>query len=487
LNRLSTAQEISDASSNPAWKQVYTYDRYGNRSLAAGSSLPSDLTKASTNPAIRTSDNRIDSNDSRQGNVRYDDAGNLTVDVEGRSFGYNAENHQVSYNGGDPNNGGANYSYDGNGRRVKKVNASDTTVFVYDVMGHLIAEYSTAAQTSAGGTSYLTEDALGTPRIVTGANKNILARHDYLPFGEELYFDGSRPGARSSAQMYVGDNIRQKFTGKERDSETGLDYFGARYMSAIHGRWSSPDVINLTRSRLNNPSNTLNKYVYAANNPLKFVDKDGEDITIFYRPPRSGFNMDFGHTFLGVLNQATGKVGFLDFYPAGNLNGTRGPGAYNSGDMQDRAAQVDRSEFATLTIQTTPEQAQKVLDLIEFLKTGRITAPTYAVFSNNCTTIVEDVLQDLGLDFGDILPETLFGDALQHTKPNTLFAGKAGRRIISTGFEYGKPRDVGMDYIRFLFQLYLHQYNEKEKKEKPPKGCVTTAKVGGGTETTCDQ
>ncbi len=77
------------------------------------------------------------------------------------------------------------------------------------------------------------------------------------------------------------------FTGKERDAETGLDYFGARYMSGAQGRWGSPDPINLTETRLISPSSTLNKYVYGGNNPLKFVDPDGPDITLFYRPPAS--------------------------------------------------------------------------------------------------------------------------------------------------------------------------------------------------------
>ncbi len=69
-----------------------------------------------------------------------------------------------------------------------------------------------------------------------------------------------------------------------RDAETGLDYFGARYFSGAQGRWTSPDLINLTWDRLGNPSNTLNKYVYAANNPLKYMDPDGQDVTLFYRP-----------------------------------------------------------------------------------------------------------------------------------------------------------------------------------------------------------
>ena len=108
-----------------------------------------------------------------------------------------------------------------------------------------------------------------------------------------------------------------------------------------------PDRINLTSARLINPSNTLNKYAYAANNPLKYIDKDGEDITIFYRPP-SGAS-DFGHIMLGALNQDTGKVGFLDYYPAGKVNGLgQGPGAFNMGNMSERAAQNAEGRFANL-------------------------------------------------------------------------------------------------------------------------------------------
>jgi RHS repeat-associated protein len=90
----------------------------------------------------------------------------------------------------------------------------------------------------------------------------------------------------------------QKFTGKERDAESGLDYFGARYYGSALGRWTSPDPINLTNARIRNPANTLNKYVYGGNNPLKYVDLDGKDITIFYEPE------DYGHIFLAVVPAA---------------------------------------------------------------------------------------------------------------------------------------------------------------------------------------
>lgn len=73
----------------------------------------------------------------------------------------------------------------------------------------------------------------------SGALANI-KRHDYLFFGEELFAPTS---SRTAAEGYAsGDGIRQHFTSKERNVETGLDYFIYRYYSSIQGRFTSPDV-----------------------------------------------------------------------------------------------------------------------------------------------------------------------------------------------------------------------------------------------------
>jgi RHS repeat-associated protein len=73
--------------------------------------------------------------------------------------------------------------------------------------------------------------------------------------------------------------VDQNFTGKERDAESGLDYFGARYFSSAQGRFSGPDPIFIHPDRLTNPQR-LNLYVYARNNPLRYVDPSGlDDIT----------------------------------------------------------------------------------------------------------------------------------------------------------------------------------------------------------------
>jgi RHS repeat-associated protein len=65
--------------------------------------------------------------------------------------------------------------------------------------------------------------------------------------------------------------VRQKFGSKERDAETGLDYFVARYYSSVQGRFTVPDSFGGSGS---NPQ-TLNLYAYVRNNPLKYVDPTG--------------------------------------------------------------------------------------------------------------------------------------------------------------------------------------------------------------------
>ncbi|MFN9456202.1 MAG: RHS repeat-associated core domain-containing protein [Acidobacteriota bacterium] len=76
---------------------------------------------------------------------------------------------------------------------------------------------------------------------------------------------------------YLCDEGRSsRSTGKERDAETGLDYFGARYFSGAQGRFTSPDPLGAS-ARASNPQ-TWNRYTYALNNPLRYVDPDGLEV-----------------------------------------------------------------------------------------------------------------------------------------------------------------------------------------------------------------
>ena len=175
------------------------------------------------------------------------------------------------------------YFYDGDGKRVKKYvpDTGEVTVFVYDAGGKLIGEYSTVVQTGSDAkTVYTTNDHLGSPRINTDATGQVISRHDYHPFGEEI----ARTG-------YGSDSIRKRFTEYERDIETGLDLATLRYFESRTGRFRSPDPYNIVfekndgrtqdeqKSILINytaqPQN-WNKYVYVLNNPLILIDPLGE-------------------------------------------------------------------------------------------------------------------------------------------------------------------------------------------------------------------
>ncbi|MGA2299530.1 MAG: RHS repeat-associated core domain-containing protein [Candidatus Acidiferrum sp.] len=82
-----------------------------------------------------------------------------------------------------------------------------------------------------------------------------------------------------ACSLSVASRGTYKFTGKERDSESGLDDFGDRYYSSPMGRFTSVDPIWVKIDRLVDPQR-LNLYAYGRNNPLLFVDPDGRDVTI---------------------------------------------------------------------------------------------------------------------------------------------------------------------------------------------------------------
>ena len=130
--------------------------------------------------------------------------------------------------------------------------------------------------------NWLVTDHLGTPRMVVDKTGSLAAvkRHDYLPFGEELL---SSQGLRSPALGYGNDGVRQKFTAQERDVETGLDYFHARYYASIQGRFTSAD--DFVNDTIPLDPASWNLYVYVRNNPLRFTDPTGELVYVGDVPP----------------------------------------------------------------------------------------------------------------------------------------------------------------------------------------------------------
>jgi RHS repeat-associated protein len=159
---------------------------------------------------------------------------------------------------------------------VSKTNPSGTTVYVYDGQGELAVEYAPTAP--ASGTRYLIADALGTTRLVTGPTGAAVEFRDYAPFGEELPSGVGTRGGLYGAAGYpstTANVMGPEFTGKERDAESGLDYFGARYYSGMQGRFTSADA-PFADQHAEDPQ-SWNMYAYVRNNPLRYTDPDGRD------------------------------------------------------------------------------------------------------------------------------------------------------------------------------------------------------------------
>ncbi len=108
--------------------------------------------------------------------------------------------------------------------------------------------------------NYYQKDHLGTIRVVSDENGTVLSTHDYEPFGLEL------PSQDFSFNTH-------RFTGHERDTETGLDYMKARYFGASMGRFGVVDVGRIDKY----DPQSINRYPYALNNPVTLLDLNGHE------------------------------------------------------------------------------------------------------------------------------------------------------------------------------------------------------------------
>ena len=303
MNRLNSAAETISGSSG--WSESYTYDNVGNRWVTTPVEATNEVPQLQSwcwNSSTQTN-NRVIA-------WSYDNAGNiLSIPAIERSSTYDAENRQTSVT---LNGVTSSYTYDSDGHRItKSVGGADPTTYVYDPAGQLAAEYGTATDTD-GGTRYLNADALGTTRLKADVTGTILNCYDFLPFGQELL---AGTDARSSCFGASPDNFNMKFTGKERDSESGLDFFGARYFSGAQGRFTSPDQ-PFNDQDPSDPQ-SWNLFSYGRNNPLLYTDPTGDEVTcsgdadnfkcVDNAPPgptaSSGYpNVHVGRTVVSVYN-----------------------------------------------------------------------------------------------------------------------------------------------------------------------------------------
>ena len=210
---------LNSASDTGGWSRKFSYDAYGNMWVPSHTG-PLDPTTPITNIY---SNNRIVGGS-------YDPSGNQSS-VNGNTAYYYPEGQVGSVVDGVYKTT-TSYGYDGQRNRVIKNVPNGTTIYVYDANNQLAAEYSTVPQSASPClTCYLSMDHLGSTRLVTDASARIISRHDYAPFGDEVTRGaGWGPGT---------DNINQKFTGQEHDTETA--WISSR-LGTTAARWDDSRV-----------------------------------------------------------------------------------------------------------------------------------------------------------------------------------------------------------------------------------------------------
>jgi len=224
----------------------------------------------------------VNSNNQITGDT-YDAAGNLMTipGTGGATYVFNAENQMTS-----TSNSTMSYIYDSDGNRVEKSGSKinrfggteilDETDTTGSITNSSFNEYvffggmRIARRDSSGNVFYYLADQLGSSRVIAQvpsrqATATLCYDADFEPFGGEHAYTNTCP------QNY-------KFTGKERDSESSLDNFGARYYASTTDRFMTPDwalkPITVPYANFGDPQ-TLNLYTYVQNSPLNRIDADG--------------------------------------------------------------------------------------------------------------------------------------------------------------------------------------------------------------------
>ncbi len=252
LNRL-----IQAGSTSYGGNLVYQYDKIGNMTYNCkygnyeyDPDHPHAVKRVVKNGAI------IDEYD-------YDTNGNM-ISGAGRTFTYDYDNRPTSIIYGSTY---ANSVYDASGNRVKKVTPTSTTIYIgqlYECTSGQCTKYIFAgtqrvAKIESANTYYYHTDHLGSSNIITDSSGSKVEDIYYYPYGEIKTDSGTL-------------NVRHKFTDQEWDAETGLYYYGARYYDPKLARFISADTIVPDFS----DPQTLNRYSYTRNNPLRYVDPTGK-------------------------------------------------------------------------------------------------------------------------------------------------------------------------------------------------------------------
>jgi len=372
LNRLTGAAPADNApSAYVGALGCWGYDGMGNRTLNAWvtatdcKSTTTPTSQYNTHNQVTLVSQTAPISYSAPSGFTYDAAGDVTVDGQNQ-YAYDGEGRICAvYNTISHTYTG--YIYDAAGLRVAKggvtslscnrstngftlksqylLDQGSEQVTELDGLGNWVHSNVWAgahldATIDPKGMHYHLADPLGTRRIQTDTTGAVEASFQSLPFGDGFL-------ATLTSLSTADDGTENHFTGKERDTESGNDYFGARYYASSMGRFLSPDwsakVAPVPYAKLDDPQ-SLNLYAYVRNNPLSRADLDGHSDYLWQKTKNwvegNGFKTDAQVKGLSVAQTAQSHNGSNDW--AINTNNSSGkdvghPQDFHSG--QDKCNQ----------------------------------------------------------------------------------------------------------------------------------------------------
>jgi RHS repeat-associated protein len=287
---------------------TYAYDSTNQLTQAGTSTYSYDANGNRTSAGYQTgAGNQVTSDGSWT--YSYDAEGNLVKKSKGSNaetwtYGYDNQNHLL-WAKDQATDGGttltlATYSYDALGNRIEKdvwTQASGTTTvtrFAYDDQGNVWADLNSsnqlqtrrvyldgedqpAARVSGGAVAWYLVDRQGSVRDITDGSGAVQDHLGYDAFGRLV----------SESNAAFGD--RYKYTGREYDSETGLQYNRARYYDAGTGRWTSQDPLGFG-------AGDANLYRYVGNHPTTARDPSGlvQDVGLIYQAYHDQMALTYG-------------------------------------------------------------------------------------------------------------------------------------------------------------------------------------------------
>jgi RHS repeat-associated protein len=385
--------------------------------------------------------------------LSYDIAGNVLNDGYGNTPTYDAENRIAT-------DAGVTYYYDADGVRMEK---SSGTMYWPSTSGQYLTEtnitgtineeyiYFNGARIArvdrpSGLAHYYFSNHLGSHSMVTNATGGCEQDIDYYPYGFVI-----ADHCPNVAQHY-------KFTSKERDTESGLDQFGARYYASTIGRFMTPDLISGTPVHLINPQR-WNMYSYVVNDPLTYVDPDGMDaIAVNFTKEVPGG----GHE--GIVSvEDNGNATYARFGPI-DANSPNDPGkvlvqslahvAFRSDGLPtdesykqigEEVAKIEGQNSDTVRMNYFKTSSADTGALIAWMDRIARNAPHYNVCSQNCATftraglIVAGAISDTSRLSN--IPNVLFNELTALATENYSHGQRTPKEIVTHRICY--PDDKG--------------------------------------------